>query len=70
MEIQEAEEDDVALDRTKSTGGSTLDIDDAMIQKLIRYRIARLSEEYGGKSRSQLYKVWNEIKPGLLFMVY
>jgi hypothetical protein len=33
-----------------------LQVDGALMQRLVEYRTARLSEEYGSKTRAQLYK--------------
>ena len=38
-------------------GGGGIRVDGALMQQLVKYRTARLCEEYGGRTRAQLYKV-------------
>ena len=38
-------------------GGGGIRVDGALMQQLVKYRTVRLCEEYGGRTRAQLYKV-------------
>lgn len=48
---------------TSSRVGDTgLQVDDTLMRRLVEYRTARLSEEYGGRTRAQLYKVCQQTR--------